>query len=137
VLSRCKRNPSAWTSHQPPTTYSSPFDNEKIAIPDGPLVDPCERPLTRLSRKIKSKLPSMESSSTPRPEDIYPHTVTVDYTSGDESFIHRLKNMSRSSQAMFLNLARKFNMSKKQSALMPNTYADQSSEFSYDMHSPK
>lgn len=132
VLSRCKRNTGGWT-HQPPPLHSSSFDNEKIAIPDGPLVDPCSRPLSRLSQKIKSKLPSMESSSVSRPEDIYPHTVTVNYAT-DEPFTHRLKNMSRSSQAMFLNLAKKFNMSRKPSALMPTSYADQSSDFSYDIH---
>lgn len=76
----------------------------------------------------------MESNGVSRPEDIYPDTVFVDYESGDERFIHKLKNMSKNSQTMFLNLAKKFSVSKKQSVLMPNTYADQSNDFSYDVH---
>lgn len=132
-MSRCKRNSNGWTTHQPPPIYTgNPFDNEKVAIPDGPLVDPCEKPLSRLSKKIKSKFPSMDSS-TARPEDIYPHTVTVDYST-DDTFMHRLRNMSRNSQSMFLNLAKKFNMSKKPSALMPNSYDNQFNDFSYDIH---
>jgi hypothetical protein len=74
----------------------------KTPFPDGPLVDPCEKPLSRLSKKIKSKLPSMENSSAPRPEDIYPNTVLVDYSSGDENFMHRLRNMSRSKNLIFI-----------------------------------
>jgi len=133
VLSRCKRHSGSWTSHKPPT-YINPMDNEKVAIPDGPLVDGSATPLSRLSKKIKSKFPSMESNGVPRPEDIYPNTVLVDYSSGDENFMHRLRNMSRNSQAMFLNLAKKFNVSKKPRAIMPNSYADQSDDFSYDIH---
>jgi hypothetical protein len=52
VLSRCKRQEyGIWTTHEPPPI--NPQDYEKCALPDGPLVDPCEKPLSRLSKKVR------------------------------------------------------------------------------------
>ncbi|KAI6241664.1 CUE domain-containing protein [Aphelenchoides fujianensis] len=95
VLSRCKRNSAAWATHEPPSTSSVGMDTTRVPLPDGPMVDPCDKPLSRLSRKIKSKLP-MRDSAIPRPEDMYEHTVSVDYGPNDEHFVQKLKNMSKS-----------------------------------------
>ncbi|KAI6214751.1 hypothetical protein M3Y94_00305700 [Aphelenchoides besseyi] len=132
VLSRCKRNHGIWTTHKPPSTSSIGMDTEKVRIPDGPMVDPCDRPLSRLSRKIKSKLP-IRDNTYPRPEDMLEHTVSVDYETSDDRFVQKLKNMSKSSHSMFMNLARRFAASKNP-GLTPNLYADQTHEFSYDYH---
>ncbi|KAI6187798.1 CUE domain protein [Aphelenchoides besseyi] len=130
VLSRCKRNHGTWITHKPSSTSSVGMDNERVRIPDGPMVDPCDRPLSRLSRKIKSKLP-IRDNNYPRPEDMLEHTVTVDYETSDDRFVQKLKNMT--SHSMFMNLARRFAASKNP-GLTPNLYADQTHEFSYDYH---
>ncbi|CAD5220791.1 unnamed protein product [Bursaphelenchus xylophilus] len=81
-------------------------DYQKNYIPNGPLVDPCETPRSRLLKKFIPKINKKQSAT--KPEDLYPHTVIVDYVNGDERSIQKLKNMGEASKQLLSSVAKKF-----------------------------
>ena len=158
LADRCNDHQRASSSYTP--FNDDPLDYERRLVPDGPTVDPTDRPLSRLARNIRSKLPSsLRDRRYARTEDMLPHTVVLDYapdSGGNElqRFAKRLRNMSKSSagaraneasggttidrafadsQARCASLARRF-ISARRTSLASTPYFEHHDDLSYHDH---
>ncbi|CAD5215128.1 unnamed protein product [Bursaphelenchus okinawaensis] len=101
---------------RPSTSRLHDEDFQKNYIPDGPLIDPCETPRSRLLKKFMPKI--NKKPTVTKPEDLYPHTVIVDYVNGEERSLQKLKTMGEASKQLLSNVAKKF-LAEKNYKLRP------------------